>query len=223
MHLIILPVLLLILVAALGTTVASAEGNPEQVFQATLKNIENQQRIINDLDARVGKTRGIIQVALESRLSKARMALLEQNLSFVEAVAEQETADTKNDKHHQQAIAILGVQLPLATAVRRNIRERITFPEEKLSAAEEAAAYSRVFELLNRLNHSYEIYIASLKQAEYFKLDVSAQTEQLKEDLSERAANGSVFRHHATRNPANCSSSPARSPRNCHQGKWQVK
>ena len=193
MHLKISPVLLLILVAALGTTVASAEDNSEQVLQATLKNIEDQQRIINDLDARVGKTKGIIQVALESRLSKARMALLERNLSFVEAVAEQETADTKNDKHHQQAIAILGVQLPLATAVRRNIRERITFPEEKLSAAEEAAAYSRVFELLHRLNHSYEIYIASLKQAQFFKLDVAEQTQQLKEDLSERAANGSVF------------------------------
>ena len=49
------------------------------------------------------------------------------------------------------------------------------------------------FELLDRLNQSYEIYIVSLELSENFGVDVSSQRQLLKEDLVERAANGSAF------------------------------
>jgi small conductance mechanosensitive channel len=206
MHLKISPVFGLILVLALGAAMTSldtyasekdqaeaADNSQEQVFAKALADIENQKRIIEDLGSRVGKASGIMQLALESRLSKAKMSLLEQNLSFADAVAGQENADTMNDKLHQQAIEILGSQLKLARVFAGDIREKIVFSEEKLSAAEQAAMYSKIFELLDRLNHSYEIYIASLKLARHFELDVSKQEELLKEDLAERAANGSIF------------------------------
>jgi small conductance mechanosensitive channel len=121
------------------------------------------------------------------------MSLLEQNLSFADAVMTQETGGTKNDKHHQQAIAILGSQLSIARDFAGDIKSRIEFPEEKLSAAEEAAMYNGIFELLDRLNHSYEVYIASLKLARHFEMDVSGQEQLLEEVLTERAANGSIF------------------------------
>lgn len=66
-------------------------------------------------------------------------------------------------------------------------------PEAELSAGEQAAAYSGVFELLNRLNHSYEIYIENLNLLRHFGLDVSSQEKLLSEDLLERAANGSIL------------------------------
>jgi small conductance mechanosensitive channel len=206
MHLKISPVFGLILVLALSAAMTSldtyasekdqaeaADNSQEQVFAKALADIENQKRIIEDLGSRVGKASGIMQLALESRLSKAKMSLLEQNLSFADAVAGQENADTMNDKLHQQAIEILGSQLKLARVFAGDIREKIVFSEEKLSAAEQAAMYSKIFELLDRLNHSYEIYLASLKLARHFELDVSKQEELLKEDLAERAANSSIF------------------------------
>jgi small conductance mechanosensitive channel len=191
------------LALALGTTMTSltayaseeksAEDSPEQVLEQALADIEKQQRVIDDLGPRVGKASGIMQLALESRLSKAKMSLLEQNLSFVDTVVEQENAGTTNDKHHQQAIEILGSQLTLAGVIAADIKKRIVFPEEKLTAAEQAATYSRIFELLDTLNHSYEIYIASLKLSQHFGLNVSEQDQLLKEDLAERAANGSIL------------------------------
>jgi small conductance mechanosensitive channel len=203
MHLKISPVLGLILALALGTAMtslttyadekASDDNNPEQVFAKEIADIDSQKSIIKHLDSRVGKAKGILQVALESRLSKAKMSLLEQNLSFADAVMTQETGGTKNDKHHQQAIAILGSQLTLARDFASGIKSRIEIPEEKLSAAEEAAMYNRIFELLDRLNHSYEVYIASLKLARHFEMDVSGQEQLLEEVLTERAANGSIF------------------------------
>jgi small conductance mechanosensitive channel len=210
MRLKISPVFSLILALALGTVMtsmgtyaaeksqpesaeASDEPTQEQIFDMALADIEDEKRVIADLDSRVDKASGILQVALESRLSKAKMSLLEQNLSFASAVVEQENEGSKNDRYRQQAIVILGSQLKFARAIASDIREKIVFSEETLSAAEQAAMYSRIFEQLDRLNHSYEIYIESLKLSRYFELDVSKQEEQLKEDLAERAANGSII------------------------------
>jgi small conductance mechanosensitive channel len=210
MHLKISPVLGLTLALALGTATipldtyaaekaqpeaaeASADNSQQQAFAKALADIENQKRVIEDLGSRVGKASGFLQLTLESRLSKAKMRLLEQNLSFADAVAGQENAGTGNDKVHQQAIEILGSQLKLAREFAGDIREKIVFSEEKLSAAEQAAMYSKIFQLLGRLNHSYEIYIESLKLSRYFEMDVSTQEELLREDLAERAANGSIL------------------------------
>jgi small conductance mechanosensitive channel len=210
MHLKISPVLGLTLALALGTATipldtyaaekaqpeaaeASADNSQQQAFAKSLADIENQKRVIEDLGSRVGKASGFLQLTLESRLSKAKMRLLEQNLSFADAVAGQENAGTGNDKVHQQAIEILGSQLKLAREFAGDIREKIVFSEEKLSAAEQAAMYSKIFQLLGRLNHSYEIYIESLKLSRYFEMDVSTQEELLREDLAERAANGSIL------------------------------
>ena len=203
MHLKISFVSGLILALTLGTAMTSltsyasektsADISPEQAFEKALTDIETQKRVIEDLASRVSKASGIMQVALESRLSKAKMSLLEQNLSFTDAVVKQENAGTKNDKHHQQAIEILGSQPMLAREIAGDIRKRMVFPEEELTAAEQAATYSKIFELLDRLNHSYQIYIESLELSRHFGLDVSRQEQLLKEDLAERAANGSIL------------------------------
>jgi len=104
----ITPLLALVLALMFGTAItpqitnavekSDGEESPEQVLDNTLAGIASQKKVIEDIDARVGKASGIMQVALESRLSKARMDLLEQNLSFAKAVAEQEKADTKKRK-----------------------------------------------------------------------------------------------------------------------------
>ena len=193
----------LILAIALSTSMTSlatyasekdsADISPEQAFEKALADIETQKLVIEDLASRVGKASGVMQVALESRLSRAKMSLLEQNLSFTDSVVAQETAGTKNEKHHQQAIEILGSQPTLAREIASDIRKRIVFPEEELTAAEQAAAYSKIFELLDTLNHSYQIHIESLELSRHFGLDVSKQEQLLKEDLAERAANGSIL------------------------------
>ena len=210
MDLKISPVFSLILALAFGTamtslnthaaektraesTEASAEPTQERIFKKALAEIAKQKIVIENLGSRVDKASGIMQVALESRLSKAKMSLLEQNLSFAKAVAEQEDAGMMNDEYRQQAIGILGSQLKLAPAFASSVRKQIVFSEEKLSAAEQAAMYRRVYNLVDRLNHSYAIYIASLELSQHFELDVSKQQQLLKEDLAERAANDSIL------------------------------
>ena len=60
---------------------ASTESSAGDV-EAEVINIKTQTRVIKSLHTKVGKASGIIQKALESRLIKAQMNLLEQHLSF---------------------------------------------------------------------------------------------------------------------------------------------
>jgi small conductance mechanosensitive channel len=172
----------------------SSEDNDQILtYEEGLDGIENQKRAINNLRTKIGKASGILQKALESRLIKARMNLLEQRLSFAREVAEQESAGIKNDKHRKQAIETLGLLAKASNGVAADIRKRIVLPEVELSAGEQAATYSRIFELLNILNHSYEVYIESLNLLRHFEMDVTGQEKLLREDLLERAENGSIL------------------------------
>lgn len=172
---------------------ASTDSGQNLAFEQALGAIDNQKRAIKILHARIGKTSGSTQKALESRLIKAQTNLLEQGLSFAGAVADQENTGTKNDRYRKQVIEILGSQVDTARTMAANIRQRIVPPEANLSAAEQAAAYSRVFVLLDTLNHTYEVFIEGLELSRQFGLDVTALETQLKENLMERAANGSIL------------------------------
>jgi len=66
-------------------------------------------------------------------------------------------------------------------------------PEPGLSAAEQAAAHTKVFIFLDSLNQTYNLSIQSLAQSRQFKIDVTEQEVLFKEDLAEYAANGSIL------------------------------
>jgi small conductance mechanosensitive channel len=172
---------------------ASIDGEKNPAFEQALINIEIQKRVIKSLHTKVGKASGIIQKALESRLIKAQMNLLEQNLSFARDVARQEDAGIKIDRYRKRAIEILSSQVNAAETTAASIRARIILPEAESPAAERAAAYSRVFKLLDTLNHGYEIVIEGLKLSRRFGMDVTALETRVKENLVERAANGSAL------------------------------
>jgi len=175
------------------STDASSNSDQNLSLEQTLDNIEKHKLAIKDLETRADKASGLTDQALKSRLLKARMELLEQGLNFCKAVADLEAGGIKIDKYHQRAIEILGSQVNAANTTTAEIRQQMVFPEAGFSAAEQAAAYSRVFELLDTVNHAYEIFIEGLNLSRRFELDVTAQQTWFKEILLERAATGSIF------------------------------
>jgi small conductance mechanosensitive channel len=172
---------------------SSTESEQSLILGQALIEIKNRKRAIEDLEARISKASGLTQKALESRLIKHRMSLLEQNLSFAKTVADQVDGDTNIDKYRKQAIEVISAQLEVAKTTAAIIRTRIVLPEEVLPAAEQAANYSRVFEMLDTLNRVYNIFLESLVVSRVFELDVATQETLLKESLLERAANGSIL------------------------------
>lgn len=175
--------------------VVSAPTNQESLdkLQQAYADIEQQRQTIKDLQARLVKTTGLTQKAIEVRLDKAWLNLLEQDLVFAKAVAEQEKAEVEVGKYQQHAIDVLTSQFYIGSTAIKRIQSRIEVPKPDLSAAEQAAAYSRVFNTLATLNQAYETTILSLQLAQQFEIDVSKQEMSLKEELSERAATGSIL------------------------------
>ena len=189
--------LIILLTLTLGAVLAppAAHAASEEVkdLEQLLTTITQEKLVITDLEKRLGGAEGFIEKALRSRLIKARVTLLEQNLEYASAVADAEEAGSKNEKHHNRAIEILESQLKAIKTTAAIIRERIVPPEAELPATQRAAAYSKIFQLIDLLNHGYEIYIDSIKLAQRFDMDVSGELENLKMDLRERAENGSVL------------------------------
>jgi small conductance mechanosensitive channel len=200
------PVVIFSMILALGAAVippgthATQDPSPESTsngqnmaYEQLLKEIENQKLAIKKLDKRIAKSSGITQKALQSRLIKSWINLFELNLGFARSVAEAEKSSTKIDEQRILAIEILGSQVSTAQTTAAIINEQIVLPETELSAAEQAAAYSRVFKLLDTLNHVYEVFIDSLEVSRQFEMDVADLETRLEENLLERAATGSAL------------------------------
>ena len=164
-----------------------------EVLEQVQAGIERQKQAIEDLQRRVNEADGILKKMLDARLDKTWLTLLEENLIFTENVAALEESGTEVEKYRKQAIEILGSQIEISSAVAKRIRSRIEMPESGLSAAEQAAAHTKVFILLDSLNQTYYLSIQSLAQARQFKIDVTEQELLFKKDLAEYATNGSVL------------------------------
>jgi small conductance mechanosensitive channel len=164
-----------------------------EVLEQVQARIERQNKAIKDLQRHINESDGILKKMFDARLDKAWLTLLEQNLIFAESVAAQERSGINVEKYHKQAIEILDSQIEISNAVAKRIRSRIEMPEPGLSAAEQAAAHTKVFRFLDSLNQTYNLSIQSLAQARQFKIDVTEQEVLFKEDLAEYAANGSIL------------------------------
>ncbi|WP_455207250.1 mechanosensitive ion channel domain-containing protein [Kaarinaea lacus] len=174
---------------------AGTESNQQKIdaLDKALKSIDEQNQVISDLQNRIGKSEGLIKKALEVRLNNARIKLLEEGLAYADDVLVKQNAGEKVEIYRQQAIKILKAQADVAKVTVQRIRQRIEVPESGLSAAEQAAAYTKVFSLLDSLNQVYELFLKSLELSKKFEIDVTKQEALLKENLADRAANGSIL------------------------------
>jgi len=160
--------------------------------------IKRESKSINDLEKRLAGAEGIVKSALDSRMIRSRMNLLEQNLELVKQVAEKEKSAEKNDAYHQQALATLEAQSKAIKTTITLLHARLLPPEESASASKQAAIFSRIFEDIDLLNRVYEIYIASIELAPHFGRDVTAEKAALEDNLRDRAENGSILLEMAT-------------------------
>jgi small conductance mechanosensitive channel len=176
----------------------SKKADQPNSIENTLAEIERESRNISNLEKRLTNAEGIIKGALESRLIRSRLNLLEQNLQFIKQVAEKEKSPANNEKYHQQALAILKSQMLAINTTSAALRERIVLPEATPSASEQAAIFSQVFAEIARLNRIYQINIDTIAMAPVFGLDVTEEKAALKQSLWDRAENGSVLLEMAT-------------------------
>lgn len=199
----ILSMMLLFGIESVTPTLVLAEEQPaatsivsnqsREVLDEALVNIAEQKKTISYLQKEIAKTSGITQLALEVRLDKTWLMLLEQNLNFAKNVVAEDKADASLAEYRKKAIEILGMQAEVANTAINRVRDRVKIPDSGQSAAEQAAANTRLYEQLDAINHAYDLLLQSLEVSEQFEIDVSQQKSVLKERLAERAAISSVL------------------------------
>jgi small conductance mechanosensitive channel len=173
-----------------GTSPADAAGKNLDSLNAE---IEGLRRAIADLAPRLDGSEGLEKRIVEARLAKARMELLERKLAFARAAAALEESDESYAARRQQAVEILDSQTDLMRQIAADIRGRIELPEAGASAAQQAAIYSRIFELLGELDDAYAIYIQGLELSNDFGIDVGNLEARIRQDIAERAATVSAL------------------------------
>ncbi len=172
---------------------ASADKETEKSLQQTLADITTQKQIRIDLQNRIKKSSGITKQIYEKRLDNTSLKLLQLGLEFSENVAALDDTEKNTLEYRKQAKDILLAQFGTADSAAKRIRSRLEIPKPDLSAAEQAEAYTRLFTLLDSLNQIYELFIKSMDLSRDFGVDVSKQESQFKEEMTERAVNGSVL------------------------------
>ena len=176
----------------------SKTADPATSIDSLINEIKRESKSISNLEKRLSSAEGFVKIALDSRMIRSRMNLLEHNLELIKQVAEKEKSGEKNNAYHLQALATLEAQSKAINTSISLLQARIIPPEASVSASEQAAVFSRIFEDIDLLNHVYEIYIASIELAPHFGRDVTAEKAALQIKLQDRAENGSVLLEMAT-------------------------
>ena len=158
-----------------------------------LAGIAQQQQVIEDLHKRVARNTGIAKKAFAARLDKIWLELLTQNLNFAVDVAARKDDGAELNTYRKQAVRLIGSQYSIVETMVRQTQARIEVPAPDLPAVEQAAAYTTIFAMLDNLNLAYDLLIQSVELSQELNLDLSGQLESLKEELSDRATDQSIF------------------------------
>jgi small conductance mechanosensitive channel len=176
-----------------GFVVEASQHEETRDFDLAMKEIGTLSQQIKDLEQRFAEESGLGQKVAELRLMAARFAVLERGLKFVRSVAAADEEEAGIEAWRERAVKILVAQDGMTGTIAADLRRRIELPESKESAADQAAAYSRAFQLLERLNYTYEIYIEGLALSRQLGVDVGQKEQRLRADLAERANDGSAL------------------------------
>ena len=181
------------LFAASDEQAQAAAGSLPEMLDATLAEIDELQKTIASLETRLGQSEGLMKEVTEIRLGKSRMDLMQRNLKFARGVTELKADSAGTANYRELAVEVLQSQVDLARTIATGIKQRIEIPDAGAPAAEQAAANSRIFDLLRIYDKAYGIFIDGIDVARGFGIDVSELESKIRADLADRAATGSAL------------------------------
>jgi len=155
--------------------------------------LPEQRTKIADLENRVADGEGLAFEILNIRLDLAWLGLLEDTLTFADAVVASEEDGFDVSDYTGDVIEALGDQLDVAMTAIKRTNASVKMPTPGQSATDQAAAYARVFKALDVIDRVYDVFTSSIEVSRRFNLNVSKSEEILQTGLSDRAVNTSVF------------------------------
>ena len=152
-----------------------------------------QRDKITDLEKRLSVAEGPLMEILNVRLDNAWLGLLEASVQYASEAASLRDQGFDISTYESSVKTTLESVYDIAEAAIDRISSSVDMPGEDLPPTEQAIAWARIFEALDRLNKVHNIFSDSVEVARSFGLDVSRSEAVITENTSDRAINTSVF------------------------------
>jgi small conductance mechanosensitive channel len=180
-----------------STELAEQQPMPDE----TAKALQESYDAIGARRARIARLDGLLaanegkveQLVYGARLDRAWVDLVEDGEKFIRAVSDAGKAGYELGPFAALAEQVLTNQAEVVSAAWSRLRESTSLPEADLSAAEQAAAYARLYDVAETTDRIFNAYLGDLQLAEELGIDMSEDVESIKKVVAERALNTSVF------------------------------
>ena len=174
----------------------------EQAAQLTTlrESLPEQRARITDLEKRVAaESEDLVMNILRARLDMTWVRLLEDNLSLITTAAKFKDQGLNLGEFSSDVDKALANHFDLAKTTLDRISQSVVLPTNDMSPTDRTIAYAQVFAALDTLNRIYDDFSKGITAARSFGKDLSEAETYLKERISDRAVNTSVFLEMALR------------------------
>jgi len=162
-------------------------------FDQRLSEIALQDGDIQQFQARVDSSEGLIAQVLEIRRDRLWTSMLQNTLALAKDVADRRDAGEDVSAYQERLAVQSSTLLPEAIVAIQRMRSRVIFPTEKSPPEEIVVDDQILFKQVGAVDNLYRTLMQYVEIAERFDLDASPARDFMTGTLTDTAANRSVF------------------------------
>ena len=169
---------------------------PEQIatrFDQTLADIEDQKEDIETTEARLGDFESTPADILGARRDRVWTSMFHKTLQLARDVAAQQDSGKDVSAYRDHLISELSELPDEAYDTLQHLRNRVEFPSADLPPEKFVVADQKLFKRLREVDDIFRALIAYVQVAEKFGLNASDERAYLEQELTDAAANRSIF------------------------------
>ncbi|MCH8335891.1 MAG: mechanosensitive ion channel family protein [Proteobacteria bacterium] len=183
-------------------------------FDQRLSEIALQDADIQQFQARVDSSEGLIAQVLEIRRDRLWTSMLQNTLALAKDVADRRDAGEDVSAYQERLAVQSSTLLPEAIVAIQRMRSRVIFPTEKSPPEEIVVDDQILFKQVGAVDNLYRTLMQYVEIAERFDLDASPARDFMTGTLTDTAANRSVFLELAFNDVATLRAASAALPKN---------
>jgi len=162
-------------------------------FDQMLADIAMQKEEVQRLGSRAEELEGAFVKVLVARQDRVWTSMFQSTVNLAKEVASQRVKGVDVSAYRRSLISELASLPDEAHGAMERLRGRVVFPSDDLAPKEFVIADRELFKAIRELDNILAALITYVELAEKFDLDASADREYVVDELTESAANRSVF------------------------------
>lgn len=196
---------------------------PEQIsaqFDQTLADIALQKKDVERLGMRAEVLEGAFVKILVARQDRVWTSMFQSTVDLAKAVATQQANGMDVSAYWDKLVDELEALPDEAHGAMERLRNRVVFPSDDLAPQEFVIADRELFKAIAELDKIFAALITYVELAEKFNLDASADRDFVVDEVTESAANRSIFLEMALDNVAVLRATVTTLPSNTELVEW---